>query len=87
MLTTILMPKMNDVIVAKTIKMIRRKIILMKRFATRRNMYPTATIQGRVKSRKILAAESARLLGMMIFRLPCTGVLIRYSNRLEPSCT
>ena len=31
MLTTILMAKVNDVIIAKTIKMIRRRIILRKR--------------------------------------------------------
>ena len=88
MLTTILMAKVNEVIIAKTKKMIRRRIILMH------NIHITLMIASK-NARKISSIkrwrrpslELPRLLGMMIYRLPRTGVLIRYSNRLEPSCT
>lgn len=91
MLTTILMAKVNDVIIATIIKMIRRRIILRKRHITPATMYHNATKGKKNKSTSIMArrvpAELAGSLGMMIYRLRCTGVLIRYSNRLEPSCT
>ena len=91
MLTTILMAKVNDVIIAKTIKMIRRRIILRKRKKQTATMYNDATIKKKNGKKSIMARPVAKSLagslGMMIYRLPRTGVLIRYSNRLEPSCT
>ena len=92
MLTTILMAKMNDVIIATTKKMIRRRIILMQnRHIQVTIAFKNATaIASRSLSIALLgrpSSELPRLLGMMIYRLPRTGVLIRYSNRLEPSCT
>ena len=92
MLTTILMAKMNEVIIATTKKMIRRRIILMhNRHIT---LMIAFKIVSKIPSRSMSIAllgrpslELPRLLGMMIYRLPRTGVLIRYSNRLEPSCT
>ena len=44
MLTTILMAKVNDVIIAKTIKMIRRRIILRMRKKQTATMYNDATM-------------------------------------------
>ena len=92
MLTTILMAKMNDVIIATTKKMIRRRIILMhNRHIPRMIAFKNASaIARKIAPIKLLrrpSLELPRLLGMMIYRLPRTGVLIRYSNRLEPSCT
>ena len=87
MLTTILMAKVNDVIIAKTIKMIRRRIILRMRKKQTATMYNDATMNKKNGKKSIMARPVVRSLGMMIYRLTRTGVLIRYSNRLEPSCT
>ena len=93
MLTTILMAKVNDVIIATTKKMIRRRIILMhnRHIASKIALKIASAIARKIPSIKLLrrpSLELPRLLGMMIYRQwPRTGVLIRYSNRLEPSCT
>ena len=87
MLTTILMAKVNDVIIAKTIKMIRRRIILRKRKKKTATMYNAKKNGKKSIMARPVTKTLAGSLGMMIYRLPRTGVLIRYSNWLEPSCT
>lgn len=73
MLTTILMAKVNDVIIAKTIKMIRRRIILRKRKKQTATMYNDATIKKKNGKKSITARPVAKSLagslGMMIYRL------------------
>ena len=92
MLTTILMAKVNEVIIATTKKMIRRRIILMHnrhipRMSALKSASTNAPTAAFTKLLRRPSSELPRLSGMMIYRLPRTGVLIRYSNRLEPSCT
>lgn len=87
MLTTILMAKVNDVIIAKTIKMISRRIILRKKKKKPATMYKNKKNGQKSIMARTAPKTLAGSLGMMIYRLPRTGVLIRYSNRLEPSCT
>ena len=84
MRATIVMTKMNEVFIATTKKMIRRRIILMHN-----RHIPIMTFLATSSNAfwRRPSWELPRFLGMMIYRLPRTGVVIRYSNRLEPSCT